>query len=116
MKKTILALTLSLVAGVASAGCVGSGSLQTCTDNSGNSYTVNRIGNTTFTNGYNSNTGSTWDQTSTTIGNTTFHNGRAADGDSWSGTSTRIGGTTFNSGIDSDGNPYSSTCNSYGCN
>jgi hypothetical protein len=116
MKKTLLALTLSLAAGSAAAGCIGSGSFQTCTDSSGNSYSVNRIGNTTFTNGYNSDTGSTWNQTSTTIGNTTFHNGTAADGGTWHGTSTKIGDMTINSGTDSNGNSYHSTCTKYGCN
>jgi hypothetical protein len=33
------------------ASCVGGPTLQTCTDGSGNSYTVNRMGNTTTVNG-----------------------------------------------------------------
>jgi hypothetical protein len=35
------------------AGCIGSGSFQTCNDDSGNSYTINRYGNSTTMNGYN---------------------------------------------------------------
>ncbi len=118
MKKllAITAISAALAAPYSIAGCVGSGSFQTCTDDSGNSYSVQRIGNTTYTNGHNASTGSNWSQNSTTIGNTTFHNGRSADGDTWNGTSTRIGGSTFNSGTDSDGNFYNSTCTQFGCN
>lgn len=115
MKKIIASVTLLIATSSAFATCVGTDSYQTCTDDSGNTYEVQRIGNTTNVQGYNPNTGSSWDQQSTTIGNTTFHSGTSADGGSWNGTSTRIGNTTFNEGIDSDGNPYSSTCNQYGC-
>lgn len=115
MKTLIVSLAIAFASPFAFAGCVGSGSFQTCSDSSGNTYSVQRFGNSTYLTGQSEN-GSSWSQNSTTIGNTTFHNGTAADGDSWNGTSTRIGGTTFNSGIDSDGNPYSSTCNQYGCN
>jgi hypothetical protein len=44
------------------AGCIGSGSFQTCNDDSGNSYTINRYGNSTTMNGYNAQTGSSWSQ------------------------------------------------------
>lgn len=118
MRKLIPAVLLAFAftAPIASAGCVGSGSYQTCSDSSGNNYNVQRYGNTTNVQGYNSNTGSTWNQRSTNIGNTTYHNGTSANGNNWSGRSTHIGGTTFNSGIDSSGKPYSSTCNQFGCN
>lgn len=116
MKKFIIGFACFVGAPAAFAACVGSGSFQTCTDGSGNHYNVNRFGNMTSVQGYNSNTGSSWNQHSTTLGNTTFHNGTSADGGSWNGTSTRIGNTIFNSGTDSDGNPYSSTCSQYGCN
>ncbi|MDR5867959.1 hypothetical protein [Halomonas koreensis] len=90
------------------ATCTGSGSFQTCYDaQSGNSYSVQRHGNTTTIQGYNSNTGSTWNQTSRKIGGTTFHNGMSSDGNSWSGTSRSIGSQTYHQGIDSDGEPYS---------
>lgn len=97
------------------AACYGSGAYQTCNDNAGNSYNVQRFGNTTQVQGTNAQTGSNWNQTTQTIRNTTFHNGTAADGSSWNGTSQNIGGTTFHRGTDSDGNAYSKTCNAHGC-
>lgn len=101
---------LLLFSAHASATCVGSGSFSSCYDaQSGNSYTINRMGNTTYMQGSNPN-GSNWSQNSTTMGNTTFHNGQAANGSSWNGTTTRIGSTTIHSGTDSRGNSYSRTC------
>lgn len=114
MRKFVLALALAAAPMLASANCVGSGAYAYCTDSNGNSYNVQRIGNTTFLNGSNAATGSTWNQTSQTIGNTTFHNGTAANGNTWSGTSQRIGNTTFNSGYDSRGNYYSGSSYNYG--
>ncbi|RDL50151.1 hypothetical protein BLJAPNOD_01269 [Ensifer sp. M14] len=60
MKTLIAALTLSLIAAPAFALCMGSDTLQSCTDTSGNSYTTTRMGNTTFMQGSNAETGSTW--------------------------------------------------------
>lgn len=111
-----IAISAVLAAPIASAGCVGTGSFQTCTDNSGNSYNVQRIGSTTITHGYNSNTGSNWSQTSNTIGNTTFHNGTSSNGNSWNGTTQNIGDMQIHSGTDSRGNYYNKTCTQYGCN
>jgi hypothetical protein len=116
MKKLALLSVLVATFGSAQATCVGSGSLQTCIDGSGNSYTVSRIGNTTNVQGYNVNTGSAWSQNSTTVGNTTYHNGTAANGNGWNGTTTNYGGITNHSGVDSRGNAYSKTCTAYGCN
>ncbi len=99
----------------AQAACYGSGAYQTCTDNSGNSYNVNRYGNTTSMYGSNPSTGSTWSQNSTTVGGTTYHNGTASNGNSWSGTTSTYGGVTTHQGIDSRGNSYSKTCTAYGC-
>lgn len=118
MKQTLRAtalLTILCVTSTAFAQCIGSESLSHCTDHNGNAYTVQRIGDTTFTSGTNPNTGSNWNQTSQTLGGTTFHNGTDADGNSWNGTSQRIGDTTIHSGTDSDGNYYNKTCNQYGC-
>lgn len=109
------ALLVLLAVGTSNAACYGSGVYQTCSDNAGNNYDVQRYGNTTQVQGTNAQTGSSWNQTTQTIGNTTFHNGTAADGSSWNGTSQSIGGTTFHNGIDSRGNPYSKTCSAYGC-
>ncbi|WP_457578810.1 hypothetical protein [Ensifer adhaerens] len=86
MKIAVVTLTLSLITAPAYAMCVGTNTFQSCTDNSGNNYTINRMGNTTMMQGNNYRTGSNWNQTSTTFGNTTFHNGVDKDGDSWSST------------------------------
>ena len=53
-----------LMASVENAGCIGLGSLQTCNDDFGNSYTINRYGNSTTMNGDNAQTGSSWSQNS----------------------------------------------------
>lgn len=62
------------------AGCFGSDSFQTCNDNSGNSYNVQRFGNTTNVQGHNSSTGSSWNQNSTRMGNQTTTRRQDADG------------------------------------
>lgn len=84
--RIVLAVAMSLIAGSASAMCVGSDTFATCSDDSGNNYTVQRLGNTTYLQGNNYRTGSNWSQESNTIGSTTFHNGRDAQGNSWSST------------------------------
>lgn len=99
----------------ANATCYGSGSFQTCSDNSGNNYNVQRYGSTTQVQGTNAQTGSSWNQTTQTMGNTTYHQGTAANGASWSGTSQHMGGTTFHQGTDSRGHSYSKTCTAAGC-
>lgn len=120
MRKSIAvsAALASVVFGfsTANAACYGSGSFQNCYDSSGNSYTVQRFGNTTMMNGYNSNTGSSWSQNSQTYGNTTYHNGTASNGNSWNMNEQRYGGTRFLNGTDSQGNSFSYTCNQFGCN
>lgn len=80
-------------------GCVGTSSFQTCTDNYGNSYTTTRSGESSYTNGYNSQTGSSWNQ-QTNGGLTT---GQSSDGSSWSRTD--YGNGFF--GTDANGNSYS---------
>jgi hypothetical protein len=74
------AVTLAITPSAAT--CFGSGAFQTCNDNSGNSYTVQRYGNQTNMSGFNAQTGSTWSQHSMTLGNTTYHNG-ITNGNSW---------------------------------
>jgi hypothetical protein len=113
MKKLAILLSLSAAAFGAQAQCFGSGSFQTCTDASGNSYTVNRMGNTTMVNGSGPN--GTWNQTSQTIGNTTFHNGQAVNGNNWHGSTQSIGNMQIHQGVDSRGSSYQKTCTPYGC-
>lgn len=111
-----LALSLAALAPcAASAACIGSDSLAYCSDDSGNTYNVRRLGNTTYVDGNNAQTGSTWSQSSQTLGNTTYHQGTAANGNYWNGTTTNLGGTTYHQGTDSRGNYYSKTCNQFGC-
>lgn len=110
----ICAFALSMVARAATAGCIGSDTFKTCTDASGNSYTVNKMGNLTQMNGYNAQTGSQWNQTSQHLGNMTFHNG-TTNGQSWNMTEQDLGGgmRTYN-GTNSAGQPFSHFCTKLG--
>ncbi len=102
--KLAFAVLLSLNVGIASANCYGSANMYNCYDaQSGNSYNVFKSGNSTYMQGYNAGTGSSWSQQSNTIGNTTFMNGTSSSGSSWNQT------ITPNSvyGTDSRGNYYS---------
>ncbi|WP_155398248.1 hypothetical protein, partial [Vibrio owensii] len=82
MKHLLLLISLSLSTN-ALANCYGSDSYKTCYDDNGNTYNVQKYGNTTSVQGYNSQTGSSWNQTSTSVGNSTYTNGTSADGNSW---------------------------------
>jgi hypothetical protein len=110
MKKHALSfLALLLVAGPVAANCFGTATLKTCTDDSGNTYTVQRLGNTTFVDGYNAQTGSQWSQNTQRVGNISYTTGNDADGNSWSQTTQRLGNTTYQYGYDSDGNSFNGT-------
>lgn len=102
--------------GSETSSCFGSSSYQNCTDATGNTYSTLRIGNSSFTDGYNSQTGSTWNQSTQRIGDTSFTTGTDSEGNVWNSTSQTIGDTTFQSGTDSEGNSFSRVCNEYGCN
>ena len=80
----------------------GSKTVYTFTDASGNTYNVNKFGNTTLMNETNYRTGNTWSKTSQRIGNSTFTNGTAGNVNSWNSTTTSSG----NFGTDSDGNSF----------
>jgi len=100
----------------ASANCFGSENFYTCTDESGNRYSVSKFGNTTNVRGYNPDTGSTWNQRSSTFGNTTRTYGTDADGNSWNSTIQNYGsGNRSIYGTDSDGNSFNVHCNQFGC-
>jgi hypothetical protein len=107
------ALSLLTLLGSAQAACYGSGSFQTCYDNSGNSYTVNQYGNQTQMNGYNANTGSQWSQTTNTMGNTTYSNGQT-NGQQWNMIQQNYGGMQTYSGSNSSGQPFYYTCTQVG--
>lgn len=85
MKCFAVAAGMIMLAGSASASCFGTGAFQTCSDTrSGNNYTIQRYGNTTSMQGYNTRTGSRWSQDSYSFGNSTQHYGRDSDGNRWS--------------------------------
>lgn len=88
MLRLILAASAALIlCAPAWAECVGTSDFQSCWDDSGNNYTVNRLGDMTIMNGHNSRTGSSWSQDSLSVGgDMVIHNGRDADGNSWSAT------------------------------
>jgi hypothetical protein len=70
MRTLTLALAFAISAVVQShAACFGSSAFSTCSDDYGNSYNVQRFGNQTIMNGYNSQTGSNWSENSMTFGN-----------------------------------------------
>jgi hypothetical protein len=122
LKRIALNLCIVLTAcapAAAFADCSGSPAFQNCTDNSRDSYTVQRFGNTTPVTGDVAPIGGFGNQTqaSKTNGGTTFISGRAADGASWNETITDYGnGTRTISGIDGQGIVYNRYCTSYGCN
>ena len=99
---TAAVLALALPVMPASAACFGSGAFKTCSDSSGNNYTVNKFGNTTTVTGSNARTGSNWNQTTTTFGSNSYTNG-TTNGRSWNQTTTPYG--SF--GTDSRGNSFS---------
>ncbi|WP_066111408.1 hypothetical protein [Gallibacterium salpingitidis] len=110
MKKLIIGLIPVLFASVANAECYGTDTFSNCYDGYGNRYSVSRLGNSTYVNGYNSNTRSSWSQTSNTFGNTTYQSGYDSEGNNWSQTIQHNGNSTTYSGYDSDGNSFYRTC------
>jgi hypothetical protein len=109
--RTLALFAALTTGGQAHAECFGTGSFRSCSDLSGNSYSIQQFGNTTTMNGSNSRTGSTWNQTSTTMGSTTFNRGTSSDGGSWSTTRQDVGnGNYMINGHDSDGNAVSKSC------
>lgn len=105
-----------LLCSTASAMCFGTGNFRNCTDNAGNSYNVNRFGNTTMVNGYNSQTGSNWHETANTFGNTTTINGNASNGANWNENINHFGAVTTINGMNSRGGSFNKVCTAYGCN
>ncbi len=97
--------------------CFGSDSFYTCNDlRSGNTYQVSKYGNTTYVNGSNSTTGSTWNQTTNTYGNTSYTTGSDKDGNSWNQTTNHYGDNSYSyNGTDSDGNSFGGTCTYGSC-
>lgn len=115
MKKLMLAALFLVVSTSAYSACSQSGVFTTCWDDNGNTYDVQRYGNTTYVDGHNYNTGSSWSSTYQTYGNTTYVDGTSADGNSWNETIQTFGDTRYISGTDSNGNSFNYSCNKYGC-
>ena len=115
LKALALSSVLAIFSASLQAGCYGSSTYYTCTDQSGNTYNTLRYGNQSSTTGYNPYTGSTWSTNSQRIGSTTYQSGTAANGRTWNQTIQKIGNTTTYSGTDSKGNYFYKSCNQYGC-
>ncbi|WP_143296305.1 hypothetical protein [Acetobacter okinawensis] len=115
---SVFALFFSVVLPtVARADCIGTSQFETCQDQNGNDYTVNRIGGQTIVNGRNERTGNSWQENSNTIGNQTIINGKSSNGSSWNENETNIGGgNRVINGTDSSGYSFSYLCNKFGCN
>jgi len=118
MRRLLTAATLTvLLAQGAYAQCVGTGAFRTCSDSSGNRYTVQDLGNTTIMRGSNPRTGSTWNQTSQTFGNTTINRGTSSNGGNWSTTRQDFGNGNYSiQGFDSNGNSVNKRCFGGICN
>ncbi len=111
MKYKVISVLLYCLCSIANAQCYGTDSFKHCDDlNTGNSYDITRFGNITQVNGYNSRTGSTWNETATTYGNITDITGTDSNGNSWNENIIRNGNTTTYSGTDAQGNSFYKTC------
>lgn len=115
MKRLLISVALYAFASVSFANCFGSASNYSCNDTSGNSYNVQKYGNSTNMQGRNAGTGGTWTQNSQTYGNTTQIQGNT-NGNSWNQTIQTMPGMTIQSGTDSHGRSFNRTCTAYGCN
>lgn len=93
---TLLALTSAVSA---SAACVGTDPVKSCTDASGNIYTIATIGTSTYINGTTAD-GRKYSQETHRIGNTVQTFGTAANGRSWNSITTPV--ATY--GTDQNGN------------
>ena len=115
--KASVFLIFSIFSAFSNASCFGSPNSYTCNDlNSGNSYNVQKIGNTTLMNGFNPYTGSNWSQNSQTYGNITQIQGQT-NGNPWNQTIQHLPslGTTIYQGTNSQGHFFQKTCNQFGC-
>lgn len=92
MQTKMFILPLVVCGSFVHAECVGNDTIKTCTDlNTGDTYTVSQSGNVTESIGSNSQTGTSWNQSSLTFGNTTYSNGADTQGNTWESSSTHFG-------------------------
>ena len=113
--RLLCVFALMTLSATSQAACYGTANNYNCTDAGGNSYNVQKYGNTTNMQGYNASTGSNWSQNSQTYGNTTQIQGNT-NGNPWNQTIQTMPGMTTYSGTDSRGNPFNKTCTAFGCN
>lgn len=113
MKIKLFSLFLLLMSGAANATCTTTGNITNCYDaQSGNSSTTTKMGNTSYTNSYNTNTGTNWNSNTIKSGSTSITSGTSSSGATWNSSTTN--GTTMHSGTKSDGTTYVKTCDAYG--
>lgn len=116
MKRFVIGIAAGLLAAsAAQASCYGSASMRSCADASGNNYTVQRFGGSTYMQGSNPRTGSTWSQQSHSFGGSTNIYGSDSAGRAWNSTITRGAGTVHQYGTDASGRAFSRTCGRAGC-
>lgn len=113
MKQICMLMMLLSIPYAAIAGCnsqsFGDTTFSNCDD--GSSYTTNRFGDSSTTQGYNSNTGNSWYSQTQNYGDTSTTYGSDANGNSWNSTTIQSGNMSTTYGTDSDGEPFSTTCN-----
>ncbi|MEK0268305.1 hypothetical protein WM008_01285 [Vibrio vulnificus] len=111
---TLLTALLSGLAFYASADCYGTDTFKTCYDVSGNTYTVQNIGSSTFVQGTNLD-GDSWTQDTYRTGSMSQTYGTDANGNLWNSTSQSLqGGGSVTYGTDSSGDSFSTFCDSFG--
>ncbi len=110
----LLTALLSCLAFHASADCYGTDTFKTCYDDSGNTYTVQNMGNSTFVQGTNAQ-GESWTQDTYRTDSMSQTYGTDADGNLWNSTSQSLyGGGSMTYGTDSNGDAFSTFCDSFG--
>ncbi|CAB3796022.1 hypothetical protein LMG28688_04218 [Paraburkholderia caffeinitolerans] len=123
MKRSALYAFFVLVAFTSNAAlasyCVGQDTdpIQTCHDDSGNTYRIRRMGDVTTVDGSNDSTGSSWSQRTVRRGeNTTYTTGVAANGAEWDETAHYYdNGRRSVDGTNSKGQSYHYDCTRNGC-
>lgn len=119
MKKSILFLAMLITCFNVQAAnnCFGTDNMYTCTDpQTGNTYNVNKFGNTTQVQANNSRTGASWSQSTQNYGGQSNTTGRDKDGNVWQHNTNQVGNTQHYNGNNSNGGYYNGSCNPYtGC-
>ncbi|WGY45219.1 hypothetical protein [Vibrio sp. ABG19] len=112
MKRICVLLVGLALQAPAWADCYGPESFQTCFDDAGNSFTVQKYGNNTYVEGTDSD-GRTWNEDSYTSGSMTQTYGVDKNGGAWVGTTiTSPNGSSTTTGTDAYGEVFSWACDS----